>query len=256
MSQFQYHQFLYGSDNYGVLMHDAETGQTAAVDAGDLDSYLAALDQTGWSLSHILVTHHHGDHTEGLAQLAAQTGAKVFGPAGDQPGHQAIETKLADGDRFEFAGTPVEVIATPGHTLDMLNYYLPDQAVCFTGDTLFALGCGRVFEGTAEMMWTSLSKLMVLPADTVLYSSHEYTAANARFAVTIDPENQALAARVKAVEALRADNQPTVPSMLSEELATNPFLRAADTAVRAHLGMADATDSAVFAEIRSRKDNF
>ena len=115
----------------------------------------------------------------------------------------------------------------------MLNYYLPDQAVCFTGDTLFALGCGRVFEGTAEMMWTSLSKLMVLPADTVLYSSHEYTAANARFAVTIDPENQALAARVKAVESLRADNQLTVPSMLSEELATNPFLRAADTAVRA-----------------------
>ena len=256
MSQFQYHQFLYGSDNYGVLMHDAETGQTAAIDAGDLDSYLAALDQTGWSLSHILFTHHHGDHTEGLAQLAAQTGAKVFGPAGDQAGHQAIETKLADGDRFEFAGTPVEVIATPGHTLDMLNYYLPDQSVCFTGDTLFALGCGRVFEGTAEMMWTSLSKLMVLPADTVLYSSHEYTAANARFAVTIDPENQALAARVKAVEALRADNQPTVPSMLREELATNPFLRAADTAVRAHLGMADATDSAVFAEIRSRKDNF
>ena len=129
MSQFQYHQFLYGSDNYGVLMHDAETSQTAAIDAGDLDSYLAALEQTGWSLSHILVTHHHGDHTEGLAQLAAQTGAKVFGPAGDQPGHQAIETKLADGDRFEFAGTPVEVIATPGHTLDMLNYYLPDQAV-------------------------------------------------------------------------------------------------------------------------------
>ena len=256
MSQFQYHQFLYGSDNYGVLMHDAETGQTAAIDAGDLDSYLAALDQAGWSLSHILVTHHHGDHTEGLAQLAAQTGAKVFGPAGDQPGHQAIETKLADGDRFEFAGTPVEVIATPGHTLDMLNYYLPDQSVCFTGDTLFALGCGRVFEGTPEMMWTSLSKLMVLPADTVLYSSHEYTAANARFAVTIDPENQALAARVKAVDALRADNQPTVPSMLSEELATNPFLRAADIAVRAHLGMADATDSAVFAEIRSRKDNF
>jgi len=256
MSHLQYHQFLYGSDNYGVLMHDADTGQTAAIDAGDLDSYLAALDETGWRLSHILVTHHHGDHTEGLAMLAQKTGAKVFGPAGDKPGHQAIETTLADGDKFEFAGTPVEVMATPGHTLDMLNYYLPEQAVCFTGDTLFALGCGRVFEGTPEMMWDSLSKLMVLPADTVLYSSHEYTAANARFAVTIDPDNQALAKRVKEVEALRADNQPTVPSLLCDELATNPFLRAGDSAVRAHLGMADASDKAVFAEIRARKDKF
>ncbi len=252
----QVHQFPCRSDNYGFLAHDPQSGLTACVDTPETDAINAALEEKGWHLTHILNTHHHGDHTEGLAQLAAQTGAKVFGPAGDQPGHQAIQSKLADGDRFEFAGTPVEVIATPGHTLDMLNYYLPDQSVCFTGDTLFALGCGRVFEGTAEMMWNSLSKLMVLPADTVLYSSHEYTAANARFAVTIEPENQALAARAKAVEALRADNQPTVPSVLGEELATNPFLRAADTAVRAHLGMADATDSAVFAEIRSRKDNF
>ena len=256
MSQFQYHQFLYGSDNYGVLMHDAETGQTAAIDAGDLDSYSAALDETGWSLSHILVTHHHGDHTEGLAQLAAQTGATVYGPAGDKSGHEAIENTLVHGDKLTFAGTCVEVIATPGHTLDMLNYYLPDHSVCFTGDTLFSLGCGRVFEGTAEMMWNSLCKLMALPADTVLYSSHEYTSANARFAVTIDPDNEALAARVREVEALRADNKPTVPSVLREELATNPFLRAADPDVRAHLGMAEATDSAVFAEIRSRKDNF
>ena len=256
MSKFQYHQFLYGSDNYGVLMHDPDTGQTAAIDAGDLDAYLAALDETGWGLSHILITHHHGDHTEGLAMLAERTGAQVFGPAGDKPGHQAIDTRLADGDRFDFAGTAVEVIATPGHTLDMLNYYLPEQAVCFTGDTLFSLGCGRVFEGTAEMMWDSLSKLMVLPPKTVIYSSHEYTAANARFAVTVDPDNPALAARAKAVEALRADNKPTVPSLLADELATNPFLRAGDSAVRAHLGMTDASDSAVFAEIRARKDNF
>lgn len=256
MSSFQFHQFLYGADNYGVLMHDPNTGQTAAIDAGDLDSYLAALDETGWSLSHILITHHHGDHTEGLAMLAQQTGAAVFGPAGDKPGHKAIQTVLADGDQFEFAGSPVQVIATPGHTLDMLNYHLPQQKVCFTGDTLFALGCGRVFEGTPQMMWNSLAKLMTLPPETLLYSGHEYTAANARFALTIDPDNQALVARAKAVEALRADNKPTVPSLLSEELATNPFLRAADSAVRAHLAMADAEDSAVFTEIRTRKDNF
>ena len=256
MSTFQFHQFLYGSDNYGVLMHDPETGQTAAIDAGDLDSYQAALEQTGWTLSHILVTHHHGDHTEGLAMLAAQTGATVYGPAGDKPGHEAIENSLVDGDKLTFAGTSVEVIATPGHTLDMLNYYLPEQSVCFTGDTLFALGCGRVFEGTAEMMWNSLSKLMVLPADTVLYSSHEYTQANAAFALSVDPDNQALKDRAAEIDALRAADKPTVPSLLSVELATNPFIRPSDPQLRAHLNMAQASDAEIFAEVRRRKDNF
>ena len=256
MSSFQYHQFLYGADNYGVLMHDPKTGQTAAIDAGDLDSYLQAITETGWSLSHILVTHHHPDHTDGLTKLAQQTGAAIFGPSGTRPIHQYIETYLSDGDHFDFAGHTVEVIATPGHTLDMLNFYLPQQAVCFTGDTLFALGCGRIFEGTPEMMWASLEKLMKLPPETVIYSSHEYTAANARFAVTVDPDNTALAKRVQAVEALRADNQPTVPSLLSEELATNPFLRAGDPTIRQHLDMSDADDKAVFGEIRARKDNF
>ena len=145
MSSFQYHQFLYGTDNYGVLMHDPKTGQTAAIDAGDLDSYLQAITETGWSLSHILVTHHHPDHTDGLIKLAQQTGAAIFGPSGDRPIHKSIETYLSDGDQFEFAGQTVQVIATPVHTLDMLNFYLPPQAVCFTGDTLFALGCGRIF---------------------------------------------------------------------------------------------------------------
>lgn len=256
MSSFEYHQFLYGADNYGVLMHDPDTGHTAAIDAGDLDSYLQAITETGWSLSHILVTHHHPDHTDGLIKLAQQTGAAIFGPAGDRDIHLAIENTLSDGDQFDFAGHTVQVIATPGHTLDMLNFYLPQQSVCFTGDTLFALGCGRIFEGTPQMMWNSLEKLMMLPAETLLYSSHEYTAANARFAVTIDPDNTALAVRVQTVEALRADNQPTVPSLLSEELATNPFLRAGDPSVRQHVGMDSASDEAVFAEIRARKDNF
>ena len=237
-------------------MHDPETGQTAAIDAGDLDSYLHAITETGWSLSHILVTHHHPDHTDGLTKLAQQTGAAIFGPSGDRPIHQCIETYLSDGDQFEFAGHTVEVIATPGHTLDMLNFYLPKQAVCFTGDTLFALGCGRIFEGTPEMMWDSLQKLMRLPPETLLYSSHEYTASNARFAVTVDPDNKTLADRVQMVEALRADDQPTVPSLLSEELATNPFLRASDPSIRRHLDMSAEENKKVFAEIRARKDNF
>ena len=256
MSSFQYHQFLYGTDNYGVLMHDPKTGQTAAIDAGDLESYLKALANTGWNLSHILVTHHHPDHTDGLKELSVRTGAAIFGPAGDRDAHRTIETTLSDGDRFDFAGHTVQVIATPGHTLDMLNFYLPQQDVCFTGDTLFALGCGRIFEGTPEMMWSSLQKLMSLPPETLLYSSHEYTAANARFALTVDPKNQKLVNRVQMVEALRADNQPTVPSLLSEELATNPFLRASDPSIRMHLGMAAEEDKEVFAEIRFRKDNF
>ena len=237
-------------------MHDPDTGETAAIDAGDLDSYLKALSDTGWSLSHILVTHHHPDHTDGLAELSQQSGAAIFGPAGDQDVHQLIDTTLSDGDQFDFAGHAVQVIATPGHTLDMLNFYLPKQAVCFTGDTLFALGCGRIFEGTPEMMWNSLQKLMKLPPETLLYSSHEYTVSNARFAVTVDPENKALADRLQMVEALRADSQPTVPSLLSEELATNPFLRATDPSIRRHLGMAAAENKEVFAEIRLRKDNF
>lgn len=256
MSSFRYHQFLYGADNYGVLMHDPDTGQTAAIDAGDLNKYLDALSDTGWNLSHILVTHHHPDHTDGLIELSRHTGAAIFGPAGDKNIHQAIETTLSDGDQFDFGGHEVQVIATPGHTLDMLNFYLPKQAVCFTGDTLFALGCGRIFEGTPEMMWNSLQKLMRLPPETLLYSSHEYTDSNARFAVTIDPYNKALAERAQMVEALRADNQPTVPSLLSEELATNPFLRASVPSIRRYLKMATAENNKVFAEIRARKDNF
>ena len=256
MKPFRFHQFLYGSDNYGVLMHDPETGQTAAIDAGDGSAYQAALVETGWQLSHILLTHHHWDHTDGVKELADATGATIYGPKGDKDGHAHIAKTLQEGDRLDFGGTIIEVIATPGHTLDMLNYYLPEQKVCFTGDTLFSLGCGRIFEGDAAMMWDSLSKLIALPADTTIYSSHEYTQANAKFALTIDPDNAALIARCASVTEKRAKGQPTVPSLLSEELATNPFLRASDTAIRAYLNMADASDSDVFAEIRSRKDNF
>lgn len=256
MTEFQFHQFAYGSDNYGVLMHDSATGQTAAIDAGHAADYKAAMKDTGWQLSHILVTHHHEDHIAGLAELASDTGCLVYGPSGDNPGHEHITNKLECGDQLEFGGTIIKVIATPGHTLDMLNFYLPEKKVCFTGDTLFSLGCGRIFEGTPEMMWDSLSKLMRLPADTVIYSSHEYTEANARFAITVDPHNGELQARIKNITDLRAQNRPTVPSLLSEELATNPFLRAGDASIRKHLAMQDASDSAVFTEIRHRKDNF
>jgi len=245
------HQFGYNSDNYGVLLHDAERGETALVDAGDAGAAEAALAEAGWPLTQIWITHHHDDHVAGLAALAGD-GVEVFGPRG--VAH--VDTIRADGDSFAFAGREVEVIATPGHTLDMLNFHLPAEKLVFTGDTLFAMGCGRLFEGDAPMMWNSLEKLMALPDDTVVYCAHEYTAANARFALSIDAGNEALRRRAAAVDELLAAGQPTVPTMIALEKATNPFLRAADPAIRAHLGMESESDAAVFGEIRARKDSF
>lgn len=245
------HQFPYNGDNYGVLLHDAQRGETALVDAGDAEAAKAALEEAKWPLTQIWITHHHGDHTAGLASLVGD-GVEVFGPAGID----WIDTVLDGGDRFAFAGREVEVISTPGHTLAMLNYHLPAEKLVFTGDTLFAMGCGRLFEGDAPMMWNSLCKLMALADDTVVYCGHEYTAANARFALSVDPANTSLQRRAKAVDELRSIGQPTVPTMIALEKATNPFLRASDAGLRAHLGMGGASDAEVFAEVRRRKDNF
>ena len=246
------HQFAYGQDNYGVLLHDSDTGETAMVDAGDAAAARAVLAEAGWSLTQIWITHHHGDHTAGLADIAAETGAATYGPGGVS----GVTNILAEGDNFTFAGRKVGVLATPGHTLDMLNFHLASERLAFTGDTLFAMGCGRLFEGDAEMMWASLNKLMALDDDTIIYCSHEYTAANAAFALSVDPDNQALQRRAGAVAELRAAGQPTVPTMIGLEKETNPFLRAGDAAIRARLGMDTAPDAAVFAEIRRRKDSF
>lgn len=252
MATLEYFQYSYNSDNYGVLVHSPASGETASIDCGDAEAAIQALADKQWSLTHIFVTHHHADHVAGLTQLKKHGNCHVVGPAGVN----GVDQVVSDGQSFKFAATDVNTIHTPGHTTDMINYYLPDEKTVFTGDTLFSLGCGRVFEGTAEMMWDSLCKLMQLPSDTVVYSSHEYTAANAAFAVTVDPDNPALQTRVKQIKTLRADGKATVPSVLSEELATNPFLRAADPSIRKHLQMESASDAEVFAEIRTRKDNF
>lgn len=248
-------QFPYGSDNYGVLVHDAQSGATACVDAGDAGAVFAALEQTGWNLSQLWITHHHGDHIAGLEAVKARTGAQVIGPgygkAGAIPG---LDVRVKEGDRFDFAGHPVAVLHTPGHTLDMVNFHLGNDGILFSGDTLFVAGCGRLFEGDAEMMWESLGKLMALPPETVVYCSHEYTAANMRFALSVDGDNTALREKAARVERLRAEGKPTVPTTIAEELATNPFLRAADPGLRRGLGMEKATDAEVFAEVRRRKD--
>ncbi len=252
MANLEYFQYAYMSDNYGVLLHCPQSGATASIDCGDAQATTDALNQKGWALTHIFATHHHADHVAGLAQLKAQHGCEVIGPTGIN----GVDNLVADGSRFTFAGTEVQTLHTPGHTKDMINYYLPAEKTVFTGDTLFSLGCGRLFEGDAPMMWNSLNKLMQLPEDTIVYSSHEYTEANAAFAVTVDPDNDELNARVEKIKQLRSDGEPTVPSTLAEELATNPFLRAGDRKIRQHLNMTDATDAEVFAEIRQRKDNF
>ena len=256
MRSLEVFQFPYGSDNYGVLLHSQTSGETACIDAGDAQAASAALAANDWELSHLFITHHHADHTAGLAALKSSTGCQVTGPRVQSQAIAGLDHKVGDGDCFEFAGKEVQVLHTPGHTMDMINFYLPEEQLVFTGDTLFALGCGRVFEGDASMMWASLTRLMALPEETQVYCSHEYTLANARFALTIDRDNADLQARAKQVEALRSDNKPTIPSSIGLELATNPFLRAANPAIRRYLEMPDASDADVFAEIRRRKDNF
>lgn len=244
------------TDNYAFLAHDPATGVTAVVDVPDAAPIAAALAARDWKLRDILLTHHHHDHVEGVEALRAATGARVHGARADAHRLPRLDRALAEGDPIAIGSEEGRVIDVSGHTIGHLAFHFPAAGVVFTADSLMALGCGRVFEGTPEMMWQSLSKLAALPPDTLVCSGHEYTAANARFALTVDPDNPALAARAKAVFEAREKGRPTVPTRLSDELATNPFLRAADPAIRRHLGMENATDAAVFAEIRARKDRF
>ena len=255
MTNLQFFQFPCLSDNYGVLVHDPETANTASIDAPDADAVRNALSEKSWKLTHILVTHHHWDHTQGIEDLKSETGCNVIGPEAEAARIPTLDETVSDGDSFKFGGETVEVISTPGHTLGMVNYHFPHSNVVFTGDTLFALGCGRVFEGDPHMMWNSLTKLMKLPPNTAVYCGHEYTQANAEFSLTIDPENSKLVERAAEIAELRAGGQPTLPTTIGAELATNPFLRAADAGIRKNLGMENASDADVFAEIRHRKDN-
>jgi hydroxyacylglutathione hydrolase len=242
------------SDNFGVLLHDPATGATASIDAPEEKPILDALARRGWALSHIFTTHHHNDHVEANLALKERFGVTIIGPVRETiPG---IDRKVDGGDSFDFAGRRVEVILTPGHTAGHICFHLPAEKLLFAADTLFALGCGRLFEGTPAQMWDSLSKLAVLPDETTVYFGHEYTPSNARFARTVDPDNAVLASRVAEIEAIRAAGGFTAPTTIGLEKATNPFLRAAEPSIRRHLGMAEARDAEVFAEIRARKDRF
>lgn len=243
-------------DNYAFLLHDPATGAVAVIDVPEAPPIEAALAARGWRLSDILITHHHWDHVDGVDALRAATGAQVWGAGADAHRLPALDHALAEGDRVAIGGLTGHVIDVPGHTIGHIAYHVPQAGAVFTADSLMAMGCGRLFEGTAAQMWSSLSKLAALPPETLVCSGHEYTAGNARFARTIDPGNSALISRAEAIDAARAAQMPTVPSTLAEELATNPFLRAADPAIARHLDMAGADPETVFARIRSLKDAF
>lgn len=254
MSKLEIHQFPCLSDNFGVLIHDAANGVTASIDAPETKAVKGALERTGWKLTHILTTHHHADHTDGNLALKAETGCTIIGPKGEAQRIPGIDKMVGEGDSFNFGGFRVEVLETPGHTAGHISYFLPEPKVAFVGDTLFALGCGRVIEGDMKMMWASLAKLMKLPADTSVYCGHEYTQANARFALTIEPGNSALQQRAKEVDGLRAAGKPTLPTTIGVELETNPFLRPTSPEIQDRLGMKGKADWEIFGEVRERKN--
>jgi len=244
------------SDNYAVILRDPATEATAVIDAPDPAPIEKALDTEGWKLTHILITHHHGDHVQGIPALKKKYGATVVGPRAEAAKIPQIDVAVGPADPVAVGGMIARVIETPGHTAGHIVYMFDAEKLLFAGDTLFALGCGRPFERPAPVLWASLLKLRDLPGDTKLYCGHEYTLSNARFAVTADPDNKALAKRLANVEAMRKAGKPTLPSTMAEELRTNPFLRADDPAVAEALGMKGGDPAAVFTELRERKNNF
>jgi len=248
--------FLCLSDNYGVLLHDPESGATASIDAPEAPPIEAALAATGWKLTDILVTHHHADHTGGIRALKDKYRCRVVAPAKEAARIPAVDETVREGDQVAVGKLTANVIETPGHTLGHIAYWFHGEQLVFVGDTLFSIGCGRVIEGTPDMMWASLKKLRDLPNDTEVYCGHEYTAANIKFARTIEPDNPVLAARDAQVGQLIAAGEPTIPVTIGDEKLANPFLRADLPEVTGILGMDGEPAAKVFAEIRARKNRF
>jgi hydroxyacylglutathione hydrolase len=248
--------FLCLKDNYGVLVHDPATGATAAIDAPEATRIEAALRASGWKLTDILVTHHHADHTGGIAELKQRHGCRVVAPRGEAERIPLVDLAVGEGEPVAVGKLQARVMETPGHTLGQIAYWFADDKLVFVGDTLFSIGCGRVIEGTPPMMWQSLLKLRALPDDTQIYCGHEYTEGNLRFARSIEPDNKLLAAREAEVKTLRARSAPTIPSLMGDEKRENPFLRADQPEIAAAVGMSGKPAAEVFAEIRARKNRF
>ena len=244
------------SDNYAFLAHDEESNKTLLVDVPEAAPIQKLLEQTGWELTDVILTHHHADHVQGLDALCRSHPARIIGAAADQHRLPPLDLAVSEGDFIEIGSQRGEVFDVSGHTIGHIAVYFKSAKILFTADSLMALGCGRLFEGSPPQMWESLSKLSALDPECLVCSGHEYTAANARFALTIEPQNTELQRRAQSISDRRAQNLPTVPSTLGEELSTNPFLRPDSLDIRNNLRMQNATDAQVFAEIRSRKDKF
>jgi hydroxyacylglutathione hydrolase len=242
------------SDNFGYLIHDTATGATASIDAPEAGPIIKALEREGWKLTDILITHHHHDHVGGVAELKQKYGCRVVAPHDKKAQIGNVDLRVANGDVVKVGNLLGRVVETPGHTLDHISYVFDGEKALFAADTLFSIGCGRVFEGTHPMMWESLLKLRTLPDDFRLYCGHEYTASNVKFALTVEPDNPALQARAAEVTKLRADNKPTIPVLLGEEKKANVFLRADDPQVAVKLHMKGASAADVFGELRERKN--
>lgn len=250
----QIHQFPCLSDNYGFLVHDAATSETACIDTPDADAYLREAKAKGWTITQIWNTHWHPDHAGGNEAIKAATGCMIVAPANDAAKIAAVDRTVNQGDPVTLGTFTADVIDVGGHTLGHCAYYLPQAATAFVGDALFPLGCGRMFEGTPDQFWASLQRLKALPPETTLYSAHEYTQSNARFAIFADPDNAALQAYAEGVDATRAQGQWTVPTTLGAELAANPFLRADAPDMAARWGGASPVET--FAALRTAKDTF
>src|SRR5579863_4512651 len=244
------------TDNFGVLIHDPASGATASIDVPEVAPVEAALQKTGWKLTDILVTHHHADHTQGIGEIKARHKCRMVAPRAEAARIAHVDETVGEGDTVKVGGLAARVLETPGHTAGHISYFFPADKLAFVGDTLFSIGCGRVIEGTPEMMWQSLLRLRKLPDDTRFYCGHEYTAANIRFARTVEPNNKALAARADEVAKLLAAGKPTIPATIGAEKAANPFLRADNAGVAESLKLGGAPPWKVFAEIRERKNHF
>lgn len=256
MAHLEMHQFLCRTDNYGLLVHDHKSGATASIDAPNAVEIERELKKRGWQLTHIFTTHHHGDHVEGNLALKEQFGCIIVGPKAEADQIPGIRKEVSGGDTFTWAGREIKIYACPGHTKGHIAYAIPAEYSLFAGDTLFSLGCGRVFEGTMEEMYHSVNQFKALSPSTYVYCGHEYTESNARFALSVEPGNRMLQQRAAVVANLRKEGKMTCPSSIGEELKTNPFLRTDSAEIRRNLKLGAASDAEVFAELRRRKDTF